>query len=162
MLLLCLHIRCTPDTHTSHECHGFSNHRQLHCLYTACSGKQQRIHTSSTLLVLWESTDDRSISLTKVSRYNAERVSMPWRHLDRGDCMALVQYPIRRKISQTLEAARFVFRIVGSLRNLIGTPAALLRYYDFKLPILWLRDFTKSYDQLACGNLTTANVNSMN
>ena len=59
-----------------------------------------------------------------------------------------------RKISWSLDAARFVFRIVRQLWNLTGTSAALLptwlsnftaiRY--FKLPISRLRDFTRSYD----------------
>ena len=60
-----------------------------------------------------------------------------------------------RKISQSLEAAKFVFRIVQSLWNLTGTSAALLpmclssskAMRWFKLPISRLRDFTRSYDK---------------
>ena len=48
---------------------------------------------------------------------------------------------------------RFVFRIVWSLWNLTGTSAAALpmcllnfkAIRQFKVPILWLRDFTRSY-----------------
>ena len=58
-----------------------------------------------------------------------------------------------RKISQSLEAARFLFRIVRSLWNLTGTSAALLPMClsNFiamrwsKLPIARLRDFMRSY-----------------
>ena len=60
-----------------------------------------------------------------------------------------------RKISWSLEAARFVFRIVRSLWHLTGTSAALLprclsnfktmRY--FKLSISRLQDFMRSYDK---------------
>ena len=60
-----------------------------------------------------------------------------------------------RKISWSLEAARFVFRIVPSLWNLTDTSAALLpmclsnfnAIRQFKVPISWLRDFTRSYDK---------------
>ena len=60
-----------------------------------------------------------------------------------------------RKILQSLEAARFVFRIVRSLWNLTGTLAALLlmclsnfkAIRRFKVPISRLRDFTSSYDK---------------
>ena len=60
-----------------------------------------------------------------------------------------------RKISWSLEAARFVFRIVWSLWNLTGTSAALLpmclpnfkAILQFKVPISWLRDFTRSYEK---------------
>ena len=60
-----------------------------------------------------------------------------------------------RKISSSLEAARFVFRIVRSLWNLTGTSAAVLpmclsnfkAIRQFKVPISWLRDFTRSYDK---------------
>ena len=60
-----------------------------------------------------------------------------------------------RKISWSLEAARFVFIIVRSLWNLTGTPAALLpmclsnfkAIRQFKVPISWLRDFTRCYDK---------------
>ena len=60
-----------------------------------------------------------------------------------------------RKVSWSLEAARFVFRIVRSLWNLTGTSAALLpmclsnfkAMRQFKVPISWLRDFTRSYDK---------------
>ena len=58
-----------------------------------------------------------------------------------------------RKISSSLEAARFVFRIVRSFWNLTGTSAAMLpmclsnfkTIRQFKVPISWLRDFTRSY-----------------
>ena len=61
-----------------------------------------------------------------------------------------------RKISQSLEAARFVFRIVRSLWNLAGTSAALLprcmsnlkAIRTFWLPISRLRDFTRSHDKM--------------
>ena len=60
-----------------------------------------------------------------------------------------------RKISLSLEVARFVSRIVRSLWNLTGTSAALLPMClsnfkaigQFKVPISWLRDFTKSYEK---------------
>ena len=60
-----------------------------------------------------------------------------------------------RKISSSLEAARFVFRIVRSLCNLTGTSAAVLpmclsnfkAIRKFKVPIPWLRDFTRSYEK---------------
>ena len=50
---------------------------------------------------------------------------------------------------------RFVFRIVRSLWNLAGTSAALLpkclsnfkAIRQFKVPISWLRDFTRSYEK---------------
>ena len=59
------------------------------------------------------------------------------------------------KISWSLNAVRFAFRIVRSLWNLTGTSAALLltclsnftaKLY-FNLPISRLRDFTRSYDK---------------
>ena len=60
-----------------------------------------------------------------------------------------------RKISRSLKAARFVFRIVRSLWNLTGTLAALLpmclsnfkAIRQFKVPISWLWDFTRSDDK---------------
>ena len=60
-----------------------------------------------------------------------------------------------RKISSSLEAARFVFRIVRSLWNLTGTSAAVLpmclsnfkAIRQFKVPISWLRDLTRSYEK---------------
>ena len=60
-----------------------------------------------------------------------------------------------RKISWSIEAARFVFRIIRSLLNLTGTSAAKLlmclsnfkAIRQFKVPISWLRDFTRSYDK---------------
>ena len=60
-----------------------------------------------------------------------------------------------RKISLSLEAAKFVFRIVRSLWNLTGTSAAVLpmcpsnfkAIQQFKVPISWLRDFTRSYEK---------------
>ena len=60
-----------------------------------------------------------------------------------------------RKISLSLEAARFVFRIVRSLWNLTGTSTAVLpmclsnfkAIRQFKVPISWLRDFTRSYEK---------------
>ena len=62
---------------------------------------------------------------------------------------------VYRKISWSLEAARFVFRIVRSLWNLTGTSAALLpmclsnfkAIRQFKVPISLLRDFARSYDK---------------
>ena len=59
------------------------------------------------------------------------------------------------KISSSLEAARFVFRIFRSLWNLTGTSAAVLpvclsnfkAIQQFKVPISWLRDFTRSYEK---------------
>ena len=59
------------------------------------------------------------------------------------------------KISQILEAARFVFRIVWSLWKLINTLAAVLpmclltfrAMQWFKLPISWLRPFRRCYDK---------------
>ena len=60
-----------------------------------------------------------------------------------------------RKILWSLEAARFVFRIVRSFWNLTGTSAAVLpmclsnfkAIWQFKVPISWLRDFTRSYEK---------------
>ena len=60
-----------------------------------------------------------------------------------------------RRISWSLEATRFVFRIVPSFWNLTGTSAALLpmclsnfkAIRQFKVPISWLRDFTRSYEK---------------
>ena len=60
-----------------------------------------------------------------------------------------------RKISWSLEAARFVFRIGRSLLNMTGTSAALLpmclsdfkAMRQFKVPMSWLRDFTRSCDK---------------
>ena len=59
------------------------------------------------------------------------------------------------KISQSLETARFVFRIVRPLWNLTDTSEAMLQMCLsnfksirwFKLPISQLRDFTRSYDK---------------
>ena len=59
------------------------------------------------------------------------------------------------KISWSLEAAIFVFRVVRSLWHLAGTSAALLptcllnfkEMRIFNLPISWPRDFTRSYDK---------------
>ena len=53
------------------------------------------------------------------------------------------------------EAAWFVFRIVRSLLNLTGTSAAVLpmclsnfkAIWQFKIPISWFRDFTRSYEK---------------
>ena len=60
-----------------------------------------------------------------------------------------------RKISWSLEVARFVFKIVRSLCNLTDTSAAVLpmclsnfkAIRQFKVPISWLRDFTRSYEK---------------
>ena len=60
-----------------------------------------------------------------------------------------------RKISLSLEAARFVIRIVRSLWNLTDTSAAVLpmclsnfkAIRQFKIPISWLRDFTRPYEK---------------
>ena len=59
------------------------------------------------------------------------------------------------KISWSLEAARFVFRIVRSLWNLTGTSTVLLpmclsnfkAIRQFKVPFSWLRNFTRSDDK---------------
>ena len=58
------------------------------------------------------------------------------------------------KILQGLEAVRFVFESVRSLRNLTGTSAAVLpvslfNFNWFKFSISLLRDFTRSYDNTA-------------
>ena len=60
-----------------------------------------------------------------------------------------------RKISWSLETARFVFRIIRSLWNLTGTSAALLpmclsnfkAIWQFKVPFSWLRDFARFYEK---------------
>ena len=60
-----------------------------------------------------------------------------------------------RKISQSLEAARFVFRFVRSLWNLTGTSTALLLMCQsnfkairiFQHPISHIRVFTRSHDK---------------
>ena len=82
-----------------------------------------------------------------------------WSHvcLDLDSCQGPVSISDKMscKISQRLEAARFVFRIVRSLWNLTGTLTALLPrclsnfkvMWWFKLSISWLRDFTRSYDK---------------
>ena len=65
-----------------------------------------------------------------------------------------------RKISWSLEAVRFVFRIARSFWNLTDTSAALLpmclsnlkAIRQFKVPILWLRDFTR------CDNKTSFQI----
>ena len=65
------------------------------------------------------------------------------------------------KIPQSLEAARFVFRLVRSLWNLTGTSAAVLPtclsnlkvLRRFKFPISQLRDLTRSYDKTSYGIL---------
>ena len=80
------------------------------------------------------------------------------RHILASYCLGLVSIYDKtsyRKISWSLEAARFVFRIVRSLWNLTGNSAALLpkcllnfkamRY--FKVLFTWLRDLTRSYDK---------------
>ena len=59
------------------------------------------------------------------------------------------------KFSRSLEAARFLFRLVRSHWNLTGTTAAVLpkcqsnfkAMRSFKRSISWLRDFTRSYDK---------------
>ena len=89
----------------------------------------------------------------------------PWHQI--WYSMSLISYPCHpgpvslsdktsyRKMSWSLEAARFVFRIIISLLNLTGTSAALLpRYLSnfkpmrwFKLSISRLQNFTRSYDK---------------
>ena len=72
---------------------------------------------------------------------------------------APIQHTIRHhhKILWSLEATWLVFRIVGSLWNLISTSAALLPIWlwnfkvmqYFKLPISWLQVFMRSYDKMS-------------
>ena len=74
--------------------------------------------------------------------------------LDQGPVSIYVKMPYC-KISLSLEAARFVLRIVRSPWNMTGTSATMLlmclanfkatRY--FKLPILRLRNLTRSYNK---------------
>ena len=75
-----------------------------------------------------------------------------------GSCqgpVSISEKTFYRKISWSLEAARLVFRIVRSLWNLTGTSATLLpmclsnfkAMRQSKVPISWLRDFTRSYDK---------------
>ena len=53
-------------------------------------------------------------------------------------------------ISQSVEATRFIFRIVRLLWNLTGTSAAPLSYFKaiqwFEQPISWLRDCTRYWN----------------
>ena len=73
---------------------------------------------------------------------------------------------VYRKISWSLEAARFVFRIVRSLWNLTDTSTALLpmclsnfkAIRQFKVPISWLRDFARSYDNTSFRMLRWAQI----
>ena len=55
------------------------------------------------------------------------------------------------KILQSLEAERFLFRVVWSLCNLTGTSAGCLKHFkaiwQLKLPISQLRGFTRSSDK---------------
>ena len=48
------HMFSNYITVTSHDRHGTSNHRQLHCCSTVCSRAHQRKHQSSALLALCE------------------------------------------------------------------------------------------------------------
>ena len=54
------------------------------------------------------------------------------------------------KISWSLEAVGFVFKIVRSLWNFTGTSAASAVPVKFRLPISRLRDFARSYDKTFC------------
>ena len=90
-------------------------------------------------------------NLTLQCRYSAVK-SLSFRHLGPVSISSKTSY---RKISWSLDAARFVFRTVRSLWNLTGTSAALLLTHLsnvkvmrwFKLPISRLRDFMRSYDK---------------
>ena len=86
-----------------------------------------------------------------------QRISMHYLNFD-WSCLGPVSISEKtsfRKISSSLEAARFVFRIVRSLWNLTGTSAAVLpmclsnfkTIRQFKVQISWLRDFTRSYEK---------------
>ena len=76
-----------------------------------------------------------------------------------------------RKISSSLEAARFVFRIVRSPWNLTGTsesaavlPMCLSNFRairQFKVPISWLRDFPRSYGKTSFRILRRGPVSRM-
>ena len=78
-----------------------------------------------------------------------------WRFIIDQGPVSISEKTSFRKISWSLEAARFVFRIVWSLWNLTGTSAAVLpmclsnfkAIRQFKVPISWLRDFTRSYEK---------------
>ena len=93
--------------------------------------------------------DDLTTQLTQEARALAAMVSIY------QDPVSISEKTSYHKISWSLEATRFVFRIVRSLWNLTGTSAALLpmclsnfkAIQQFKVPILWLRDFTRSYDK---------------
>ena len=103
----------------------------------------------------------------EISQYrtNSRLQSAPWRldslHWSQGP-VSISDKTSYRKISQSLEVARFVFRIVRSLWNLTGTSAALLpmclsnfkAIRQFKEPISGLRDFTRSYDKTSFRILT--------
>ena len=70
------------------------------------------------------------------------------------------QYPIRRHIVRSCEVSKLqdLFLKLSHHSNLTGTLAALLpmclsnfkAMRSSKLPILWLRDFPRSYDKMSC------------
>ena len=84
------------------------------------------------------------------------RYRSTWRYKDQGP-VSISDKTSYRKISQSLEAAIFVFIILRSFRNSTGTSAAMLQtclsnfkaMRQFKLPISRLRDFTRSYDKMS-------------
>ena len=90
-------------------------------------------------------------------------------HNDELGSVSISEKTSYSKIFQSLEAARFVFKIVRSLWNLTGTSAALLprrlsnfkAMWKFKLPISRLRDFTRSYDKTSYRILKRDHVVSM-
>ena len=75
-----------------------------------------------------------------------------WQHRVSGHCQ---EHTICASLSHSLEAARFVFRIIRPLWNLTGISTALLpkcmpnfeAMWWFKLPISRLRDFMRFYDK---------------
>ena len=81
-------------------------------------------------------------------------------HWDMGP-VAISDKTSYRKISWSIDAAKFVFIIVRSLWNLTCTSTALpptclsnfTAIRSFKLPISRLRDFTRSYDKTSYGIL---------
>ena len=87
--------------------------------------------------------------------YGLKRHALDFTHYRELHPVSISEKTCYRKISWSLEAARSVVRIVRSLWNLTGASAALLpmclsnfkAIRQFKVPISWLRDFTRSYDK---------------
>ena len=144
---------------------GVSNHQPHDCflmrLFRRSWKKTSKLHVTG----LCEGNSLVTGEFPAQRASNAENVSFWWRHRDnhtqpcaanreRGP-VSIYDKTSYSKVSQILKTARFVFRIVWSLRNLTGTSTAVLPKFllisnlcdNFKLPISRLRDFTRSYDK---------------